>query len=219
MKPATTATTATTATIDFAASRLDTIELFKSYGTLDRKSSAAKKAATESAVAYMQAAKMDYEAEKQFKTDCVIAQAGKNATKERMEYCRASLNNALKLYPDYVAAIAQTPAAIDKAKKRGGAQSAADKKAAAKKVLADKKAKALKDKAAGIKTVNGKAQSAPQVELPTDNIRFDHILQDVTRSMNSIHSHVQMHLKPSQLTDYNAAQAAFIISVNKLLAG
>ena len=213
MKPATTATTATTATIDFAVSRLDTLELFKSYGALDRKSSAAKKAATESAVAYMQAAKMDYAAEKQFKTDCVIAQAGKNATKERMEYCRASLNTALKLYPEYVAAIAQTPAAIEKAKQRGGAQSAADKKAAAKKVLADKKAKALKDKAAGIKVIKGKAQSAPQVELPTDIIRFDHIIEDVTRSMQGIHSHVQMHLQPSQLTDYNKAQKDFLLTV------
>ena len=203
--------------IDFAAGRLDTLELFKSYGALDRKSSAAKKAATESAVAYMQAAKMDYEAEKQFKTDCVIAQAGKNATKERMEYCRASLNNALKLYPDYVAAIAQTPAAIEKAKQRGGAQSAADKKAAAKKVLADKKAKALKDKAAGIKVIKGKAQSAPQVELPTDIIRFDHIIEDVTRSMQGIHSHVQMHLQPSQLTDYNKAQKDFLITIASIV--
>jgi hypothetical protein len=205
MKPATTATTATTATIDFVAVRIASLGLFKDYGSLERKSSTAKKAAMESAVAYMQAAKMDYATEQAFKTDCIMAQAGKGATKERIKMCRDSLNIALKLYPDYVAAIAATPKAQEMAKKRGGAKKAATKKASGK-------------IAAIAKVIKGKAQSAPQVDAPMDNIRFDHILADVTRSMHGIHSHVQMHLKPSQLSDYNNAQAAFLATVKLIVA-
>ena len=183
-----------------------TLGLFHAFGKLEIKTATAKKAAIDSAVSYMQSAKMSYADEQAFKTGCIAAWAGKGATPERIKTCRDSFNVALKLRPEYVAAIADTPKAQEMAKKRGGSKKAATKKASGK-------------VAAIAKVVKGKAQSAPQVETPTDNIRFDHILQDVTRSMNSIHSHVQMHLKPSQLTDYNAAQAAFITSVNKLLAG
>jgi hypothetical protein len=59
--------------IDFVAVRIASLGLFKDYGSLERKSSAAKKAAMESAVAYMQAAKMDYATEQAFKTDCIMA--------------------------------------------------------------------------------------------------------------------------------------------------
>jgi len=111
-----------------------------------------------------------------------------------------------------------TPKAIAMSGKRGGAQSAADKKAA-EKLKKQEAAKAKKQEAAKAKKVDGAvivkgaAQSAAQVDTPVDNIRFDHILADVTRSMQGIHSHVQMHLQPSQLTDYNRAQTEFLLAV------
>lgn len=190
-----------------------TLGLFRAFGALEVKTATAKKAAIDSAVSYMQSAKMSYADEQVFKTGCIAAWAGKGATPERVKTCRDSFNVALKLRPEYVAAIADTPKAQEMAKKRGGAQSAAAKKAAEKLKLKTAKDKAAKDKAAGIKIVKGKAQSAPQVESPTDIIRFDHIIEDVTRSMQGIHSHVQMHLQPSQLTDYNKAQRDFLITV------
>jgi hypothetical protein len=177
-----------------------TLSLFHAFGKLEIKTAAAKKAAIDSAVSYMQAAKMSYADEQVFKTGCVAAWAGKGATPERLKTCRDGLNIALKLRPDYVAAIAATPKAQEMAKKRGGSKKAATKKASGK-------------VAAIAKVVKGKSQSAPQVDAPVDNIRFDHILQDVTRSVQGIHAHVQMHLKPSQLTDYNKAQTDFLIAV------
>lgn len=177
-----------------------TLGLFHAFGKLEIKTATAKKAAIDSAVSYMQSAKMSYADEQAFKTGCIAAWAGKGATPERIKTCRDSFNVALKLRPEYVAAIADTPKAQEMAKKRGGSKKAATKKASGK-------------VAAIAKVVKGKAQSAPQVETPTDNIRFDHILADVTRSMQGIHSHVQMHLQPSQLTDYNKAQKDFLIAV------
>jgi hypothetical protein len=117
---------------------------------------------------------------------------------------RNLLNVKLKLHPDYVAAVATTPKALSQAKTRGGAKKAATNKASGK-------------VAAIAKVIKGKAQSAPQTDAPVDNIRFDHILADVTRSVQGIHSHVQMHLKPSQLTDYNKAQTEFLLAVAAII--
>ena len=200
MSQTTNVLTQTAPVIDLVATRIVSLGLFKAFGALERKTSASKKAAMESAVSFMQAAKMDYATEQVFKTDCIMAQAGKGATKEQIKTCRDSLNIALKLYPDYVAAIAATPKALSMAKTRGGSKKAATKKASGK-------------VAAIAKVIKGKAQSAPQVDASVDNIRFDHILADVTRSVQGIHAHVQMHLKPSQLTDYNKAQTDFLIAV------
>ena len=184
-----------------------TFLLFHAFGALEVKTATAKKAAIDSAVSYMQSAKMSYADEQSFKTGCIAAWAGKNASPERVKTCRDSFNVALKLRPEYVAAIADTPKAKKQAEKRGGAQSAAAKKAAEKLRL-----KTAKD-AKAARVVKGKAQSAPQAETPIDNIRADHIVADVTRSMQGIHSHVQMHLKPTQLSDYNKAQKDFLIAV------
>jgi hypothetical protein len=213
MSQTTNVLTQTAPVIDFVAARIASLKLFTAFGALERKTSASKKAAIEAAVAYMQAAKMDYATEQVFKTDCIMAQAGKGATKEQIKTCRDSLNTALKLYPAYVAAVATTPKAQEMAKKRGGAQSAADKKAAEK---LKKQEAANAKKTEGAVIVKGKSQSAAQEEIPADTIRFDHILADVTRSMQGIHSHVQMHLKPSQLSDYNKAQTEFLLAVAKL---
>lgn len=197
MKPNTTTT----------VSALSTFTLFRALGVSEGKSLEAKRKAIQSAVEYMKAAKMSYADEQSFKTGCIAAWAGKGAPPERIKTCRDSFNVALKLRPEYVAAIADTPKAKKQAEKRGGAQSAAAKKAAEKLRL-----KIAKD-AKAAKVVKGKAQSAKQVEISADNIRADHIVADVTRSMQGIHSHVQMHLQPSQLTDYNKAQKDFLIAV------
>jgi hypothetical protein len=181
-----------------------TFLLFHAFGALEVKTATAKKAAIDSAVSYMQSAKMSYADEQSFKTGCIAAWAGKGAPPERIKTCRDSFNVALKLRPEYVAAIADTPKAKKQAEKRGGAQSAAAKKAAEKLKL-----KIAKD----AKVVKGRAQSAKQVEVSVDNIRADHIVADVTRSMQGIHSHVQMHLQPSQLTDYNKAQKDFLVAI------
>ena len=174
--------------------------LFKAVGLVEGKAAVALSAAISAAVDYMKVSKMDYKNEQDFKTGCVSAWVGKDADFDECKRVRNLLNVKLKLHPDYVAAIAATPKAQEMAKKRGGSKKAATKKASGK-------------VAAIAKVVKGKAQSAPQVETPTDNIRFDHILADVTRSVQGIHSHVQMHLKPSQLTDYNKAQTDFLIAV------
>ena len=212
MKTATTVKTATT-TISHALYRVDTagieikpiLALFKAVKISEGKAALALTTAGQAAVGYMNIRKMDYKNEQDFKTACVAAWAGTDADFDECKRVRNLLNVKLKLCKDYVAAIASTPKAQEMAKKRGGSTKAATKKASGK-------------TAAIAKVIKGKAQSAPQSEPPIDNIRFDHILQDVTRSMNSIHSHVQMHLKPSQLTDYNAAQAAFIATVKVITA-
>ena len=174
--------------------------LFKAVGLVEGKAAVALSAAVAAAVDYMKVSKMDYKNEQDFKTGCVSAWVGKDADFDECKRVRNLLNVKLKLHPDYVAAIASTPKALAMATKRGGSKKAATKKASGK-------------IAAIAKVVKGKAQSAPQVELPTDIIRFDHIVADVTRSMQGIHSHVQMHLKPTQLTDYNKAQKDFILAV------
>jgi hypothetical protein len=179
--------------------------LFKAVGALEGKTAIALSAAVKAAVEYMKVSKMDYKNEQDFKTGCVSSWVGKDADFDECKRVRNLLNVKLKLHPDYVAAIAATPKAQAMAKTRGGAKKAATKKASGK-------------VAAIAKVIKGKAQSAPQVETPTDNIRADHIVVDVTRSMQGIHAHVQMHLKPSQLTDYNNAQAAFLATVKLIVA-
>lgn len=176
------------------------LALFNTVRVSESRAAVAISAAVAAAVGYMNIQKMDYKNEQEFKTACVAAWAGKDADFDECKRVRNLLNVKLKLHPEYVAAIAQTPNAIEKAKQRGGSTKAATKKASSK-------------IASIAKVVKGKAQSAPQTETPTDNIRFDHILADVTRAMQGIHSHVQMHLKPSQLTDYNKAQKDFILAV------
>jgi hypothetical protein len=199
MKTTTTTSPVTTSPV----SALPTFTLFRALGVSEGKSLEAKRKAIASAVEYMKAAKLDYAGEQAFKTGCIAAWAGKDAAADAAKGCRDRLNTALKLCPDYVAATAQTKQAVKKAVARGSK---------AKKVVA--KVAAI----AKATLVKGKAQSAKQEERPVDDIRFDHILQDVTRAMTSIHSHVQMHLKPSQLTDYNNAQRAFLDTINKILA-
>lgn len=176
------------------------LALFNTVRVSESRAAVAISAAVAAAVGYMNIQKMDYKNEQEFKTACVAAWAGKDADYDECKRVRNLLNVKLKLHPEYVAAIAQTPNAIEKAKQRGGSTKAATKKASSK-------------IASIAKVVKGKAQSASQVESPTDNIRFDHILADVTRAIQGIHSHVQMHLQPSQLTDYNKAQKDFILAV------
>jgi hypothetical protein len=147
---------------------------------------------------------MDYKNEQDFKTGCVSSWVGKDADFDECKRVRNLLNVKLKLHPDYVAAVSKTLTAKKSGARRGGAKTAATNKANGK-------------VAAIAKVVKGKAQSAPQTDAPVDNIRFDHILQDVTRSMQGIHAHVQMHLKPSQLTDYNKAQTDFLIAVAAII--
>ncbi len=174
--------------------------LFKAVGALEGKTAIALSAAVKAAVEYMKVSKMDYKNEQDFKTGCVSSWVGKDADFDECKRVRNLLNVKLKLHPDYVAATSVKKAAQSNAKARGGAKKAATNKASGK-------------VAAIAKVVKGKAQSAPQVDASVDNIRFDHILADVTRSVQGIHSHVQMHLKPSQLTDYNKAQTEFLIAV------
>jgi hypothetical protein len=174
--------------------------LFKAVGLVEGKAAIALSTAVKAAVEYMKVSKMDYKNEQDFKTGCVSSWVGKDADFDECKRVRNLLNVKLKLHPDYVAAIAATPKAQEMAKKRGGSKKAATNKASGK-------------VAAIAKVIKGKAQSAPQVDASVDNIRFDHILQDVTRSVQGIHAHVQMHLKPSQLTDYNKAQTDFLIAV------
>lgn len=180
------------------------LALFKAVKIAEGKTAIALSTAVKAAVEYMNVSKMDYKNEQDFKTACVSAWVGKDADFDECKRVRNRLNVELKLYPDYVAAIAATPKAQEMAKKRGGPKKAATKKASSK-------------IAAIAKVVKGTAQSAPQVETPIDIIRFDHIIEDVTRSMQGIHSHVQMHLKPSQLTDYNKAQKDFLITVASIV--
>ena len=180
------------------------LALFKAVGLVEGKAAIALSAAVSAAVDYMKVSKMDYKNEQDFKTACVAAWAGKDADFDECKRVRNLLNVKLKLHPDYVAAIAATPKAQEMAKKRGGPKKAATKKAIGK-------------VAAIAKVVKGKAQSAPQAETPIDIIRFDHIIEDVTRSMQGIHSHVQMHLQPSQLTDYNKAQKDFLITIASIV--
>jgi hypothetical protein len=196
MKPATTvAATVNVSTV---------FRLFKAVGALDGKAAIALSAAVAAAVEYMKVSKMDYKNEQDFKTGCVSSWVGKDADFDECKRVRNLLNVKLKLHPDYVAAVSKTPTAKKSGARRGGAKKAATNKASGK-------------VAAIAKVVKGKAQSAPQVES-VDNIRFDHILADVTRSVQGIHAHVQMHLKPSQLTDYNNAQAAFLATVKLIVA-
>jgi hypothetical protein len=178
--------------------------LFKAVGALEGKAAIALSTAVKAAVEYMKVSKMDYKNEQDFKTGCVSSWVGKDADFDECKRVRNLLNVKLKLHPDYVAAIAATPKAQEMAKKRGGSKKAATNKASGK-------------VAAIAKVIKGKAQSAPQTDAPVDNIRFDHILADVTRSVQGIHSHVQMHLKPSQLTDYNKAQTEFLLAVAAII--
>jgi hypothetical protein len=199
MKTNTTTATTTTTTV----SALPTFTLFRALGVSEGKSLEAKRKAIQSAVEYMKAAKLDYAGEQAFKTGCIAAWAGKTATFDAAKNCRDRLNTALKLCPDYVAATAKTAQALKKAEKRGSVEK-----------------KAVSKKTAIIKAtvVKGKAQSAKQVEPESDVIRSTNIAGDIAASMHRLHEHVQMHLKPSQLTDYNNAQSAFILTVNKILA-
>jgi hypothetical protein len=171
---------------------------------VEGKAAIALSTAVKAAVEYMKVSKMDYKNEQDFKTGCVSSWVGKDADFDECKRVRNLLNVKLKLHPDYVAAIAATPKAQEMAKKRGGSKKAATNKASGK-------------VAAIAKVIKGKAQSAPQTDAPVDNIRFDHILADVTRSVQGIHSHVQMHLKPSQLTDYNKAQTEFLLAVAAII--
>lgn len=199
----TTNTTTTTATISATVSALPTFTLFRALGVSEGKSLEAKRKAIQSAVGYMKDAKLDYAGEQAFKSGCVAAWAGKDATFDAAKNCRDRLNTALRLCPDYVAATAKTAQALKKAEKRGSVA----KKAVAKKAAIVKAT-----------VVKGKAQSAKQVEPDVEVIRPTNIAGDIASALHRLHEHVQMHLKPSQLTDYNNAQAAFILTVNKILA-